>query len=127
MNRCVLLVLMVIASGCIRSEGAAGKVTGMVTYKGQPVAAARLLFFDSLGHPVATDVMIDGAYSIQACLGRNAVTVHARDPDVADSGSARGAQPGKSRIPERYESSQTSGLSVDIKRGTNQFDIELTD
>lgn len=97
-------------------KGAGPGVSGVVTYKGQPVPNAELQFV-SLDRPaitaVATKTGADGAYTATGLApGRYAVTV---------SASANG----KAVTPPRYATTDTSGITVTVAAGANSFNIAL--
>jgi hypothetical protein len=96
-------------------KGPAGgpSVRGKVTFKGEPVANADLLFV-SLDRPAVAAVTVkagaDGAYTTNLVAGRYAVTVTAA---------------GKAALPARFATTDTSGLTVVVSAGANTFDINL--
>ena len=97
------------------TKGPAGgpSVRGKVTFKGEPVASADLLFV-SLDRPAVAAVTVkagaDGAYATNLVAGRYAVTV---------------AAAGKAALPARFATTDTSGLTVVVSAGANTFDINL--
>ena len=109
--------LVLALSGCARKTGVY-PVEGSVLFKGKPAAGARVLL-----HPDAQDAEIQphgvvesdgtfklGTYSTAdgAPAGHYAVTVHWTE------NTGRGDQEGRSRLPARYMTPQTSGISVNI-------------
>jgi outer membrane biosynthesis protein TonB len=98
-------------------KSAAGPgVSGVVTYKGQPVPNADVMFI-SLDRPapvaVATKTGADGAYTVAGLApGRYAVTVSA-------------TANGKAVTPPRFATTDTSGLTVTVAAGANSFNIAL--
>ena len=56
-----------------------------------------------------------------APAGSYAVTVEWREPRYDAAG-----RPGRNQLPGRYADPRTSGLAVEIKRGTNDVALDLT-
>jgi outer membrane biosynthesis protein TonB len=100
-----------------KGAAAGAGVRGVVTYKGQPLGNADLLFV-SLDRPapvaMAAKSGADGTYAVPALApGRYAVTV------VATAN-------GKALLPARYATTDTSGLTVTVPAGGGAtFDISL--
>jgi hypothetical protein len=147
------------AAGC----GASGspkpqtvKVTGKVTYKGQPVSGASVAFLgDGKIPPALGRTDAEGRFELTtsdsgdgAVPGTHQVTVSKNIPakstassatgvasmeDMAKKAAERGGPPPDdagpmSLLPEKYGSAGTSGLSYEVKSsGTNDFTIELKD
>jgi hypothetical protein len=143
---------LVWAVGCGDDTGLGRRypVSGMVTYKGKPVEKGLISFRPT--HPegrAAGGAIADGSYSLEtagnndgALTGTYQVTITARDVDVAKAlAEAKAKNPrvpwqlaefqaqkkGKSLIPVRYSSPETSGLTREVKEQSNRFDFELTD
>jgi hypothetical protein len=92
--------------------GAAGSVSGKVTFKGQPLAAAEVtvVTLDEAKPRVFTaPIQTDGSYSFKEPLppGRYVVIVTA------------------TAVPAKYATTTTSGLTIDVKPGANSQNIEL--
>lgn len=141
---CVLL------SGC--GSGGAGApalyaVTGTVTYKGQAVPGAKVMFLGDGKSPPAVGVTDDaGKFRLSSLAGAGAVAgrhsvaiiknTDGDQPNVAMTmeEAALAAQnppkppPSGSLIPAKYSDSATSGLEYEVATsGSNHFDIELKD
>lgn len=89
----------------------AGRVSGKVTYKGKPVAGVELMF-SSLGTRAAKVVTVtandDGAYFVKALPpGKYAVAVTG------------------GKLPKKFGTVDTSGLTVEVKEGYNDADLDL--
>ncbi len=90
-------------------------VKGVVTYKGQPVPNANVLFasIDRLNvPPVLAGTDAKGAYALNLVAGRYAVSVTA---------SANG----KEVLPPRFNAVATSGLTVVVPAGSSTFNLDL--
>lgn len=147
-NRVSMVVVAVLAaamSGCgQKSDGPQlARVKGTVTYQGQPLQKATVVFLpdqqgvrlasgitDDNGHfELMTDVPGDGVV-----LGKHRVTISARAAENSLTQEQQSAlllagesvPLGKPLIPEKYFQFETSGLSAEIKAGANtaNFDIK---
>ena len=127
------------------------KVTGNVTYKGEPVKAGSISFFPAGGSPDqrgATGVIKDGYYSLStqgdddgAFPGDYVVAITARSPDMSKAQEnadkigglyrqedvAKAYKKAPSAIPQKYESPEQGGLKAKVEAQTNSIDFPLTD
>jgi hypothetical protein len=85
-----------------------GKVSGVVTYKGKPLAEGKIVFHLKDGEFVGAKVRADGTYRLS------------RVPE----GTWKITVEGK-LIPAKYASEDTSGLTFEVKKGAHRFNIEL--
>lgn len=141
---CLLLLagLSLLLPGCGGREiaGEVAPVSGTVTYKGNPVADAAVVFYPVGGGKVATGKTDDqGKYTLTtydsgdgALVGEHSVTVVVQ-PSVTeteiDSPDAYAVPEagGGSSIPAKYASKESSGLTKTVASGDNDIPIELTD
>lgn len=128
-----LLLLLTATIGC--GDGRVGlptaPVAGTVTYQGKPLASGRILFLHPSGQGAAADIAADGTFKLTAFQGKNQVVVacFTQEPPNPDP-KAPFARPqqGKSLIPDRYNSCNTSDLSFDVEPDKdNRADITLKD
>ncbi|MBA3481830.1 MAG: hypothetical protein H0T51_08450 [Pirellulales bacterium] len=106
-------------------------VVGKVSYQGTLLKNGQVVIMDSTGHVSAGEIAADGTYRVEAPVGDVQVAVICRDepnlsqldPNVGrplrTSGEAR------SLIPERYMSTASSGLSMNVAQGENVQDFKL--
>jgi hypothetical protein len=147
----VLIVVMawfsvVVVSGCTGSESM-GSVTGKVIYKGDKVPKGCLVSFVSdKGHAALGIVDGNGEYklimagkpTVPAALYSVSVTVPGiQGPEMTDDDErkfmagdpetvAKFAQKKqKPSIPDKYSDASQSGLSFEVKPGTNTYNIQL--
>jgi hypothetical protein len=147
---------MVVVLGCSGDDSGLGrryKVTGKVTYKGEPVAHGTVNFLPSKPPPpegrAATGDLKDGYYSLVttgnddgALPGEYKVAIVALDVDLAaaaapkeqggmihqgDPAHQKAQKNAKKLIPTKYTSGETSGLTATVGTSSNKFDFELTD
>ena len=136
-----LLLLCLFATGCGGGAKTAA-VSGKVTYKGQLVPKSNVSFTPAEGTGAAAAGFTDdgGHYTLGtlstndgAAPGKYRVSVIARGPDrplkAGETGSGMPGEmmPGDPVIPTKYFQAETSGLTFEVQRGSNRFDIELKD
>ena len=100
-----------------------GKVKGVVTLDGQPLAGAQVEFLPKSGRPSSAETGEDGSYRLSytageygALVGQHTVKIHTAVDGRDD--------PESERLPARYHSA--SELTADVKAGKNDFPFELT-
>ncbi len=120
-------------SGCGRSEREMATVSGKVSLNGRLAIAGRIIFAHVEGPSAVAEIQPDGTYSVEAAVGQTQITIdHHEKPKPVASGPEpmmrarmQGLTQGNSLVPERYTDARTSGLALDVKSGTNNFDIEM--
>jgi len=142
----VAVTMLLSLTGCSRTAPS-GSVTGSVRFAGKPVVAGRLaLLCEGGSEPVFFADIADGVYRIaKAPVGRAKVTVQAfaaKASNTVSSPMSATALPGApppmpttismpqhgkplASFPERYLNPNTSGLTCEIKPGTQSQDFEL--
>lgn len=150
-----IAVLGLITVGCSKGSGLkTGNVSGTVTFNGQPVANAQVVFQPKQGGQNAVGTTdAKGRYTLMtgtdqgALIGEHRVTVtvqsgaeqlsgiNAADPSAsygeammaAAAGRPPAAQtPSAGGIPAKYADPTTSGLEFTVKEGSNTINLELT-
>lgn len=145
-----VLVLLAASIGCGRSDRPTlGKVSGTVTYQGQPVKSGTLVFEVAGARPANAKIM-DGKITEATTfepndgvpVGSARIAVFAAESSAASGPAASPASdPGayqvptanymdvgaKRLIPNRYNDPATSGLTWDIKQGENTVTLQLAD
>lgn len=113
---CVLCTGMLLLIGC--SGSLESTVTGTLTYNGQPVDLAQIVFHPAEGGPLPYAVTSDdGGYQVMTAsqgglkAGNYTAVVQSMKSDVA--------------LPKTYGSVATSTLKYEIKPGKNVIDIDL--
>ena len=134
---CAWLALLcgccLLQSGCGHSEREMATVSGKVSLNGRPAIAGRIIFAHVEGPSAVAEIQPDGTYSVKAAVGQTKVTIdhHEKSKPVASGpepmmrARMKGLTQGDSLVPERYTDARTSGLALDVKSGTNNFDIEM--
>lgn len=123
----MLAVLWVLGSfaGC---GGSLSRVSGTVTLPdGKTMPGVFVTFSDSekqIGASGTTDE--NGRYQLTTSTSGDGAHPGKYQVTVTQPGPVDSSQPEGPRVfPKRYESAVTSGLSFDVKPGTNTFDIKL--
>lgn len=137
---CVLALGVLLAlAGCAPDwQLPLGKICGAVTYNGEPLPAAQIVFYLPGGRS-ATGRIEDGQIldvttyyetGDGAPLGTLIVTIHqileAQDFPSPQLGQRQASMP-KPPFPARYSNPDQSGLEADVQPGLNEFTFELTD
>jgi hypothetical protein len=126
-----------------------GKVSGTVTYKGQPVTKGMVTFIPSggpgrqTGQSATGEIGPSGSYTLTtfepgdgAVLGEHIVLVQSRQEDPSIEGGtmpipdAQGRinnQPPKDLVPTKYAAVETSPLRLTVQEGSNTLNINLED
>ena len=124
----MLILLGVACAGC-GSTSPVAKVHGKVEIDGRPLATGFIVTRPNSGRG-AKGVIKDGEFELGtytdndgALLGTHAVGIVANEPS---QGSGPEAKAGKSLIPARYNSPDSSQLSIEVESGTNTPTLKLT-
>ncbi|QDT56802.1 hypothetical protein Pan44_48620 [Caulifigura coniformis] len=122
----VLLLGVVIATGCGESGPPVGTVAGKVTIGGaEPKDAVRISFVNnSIGQGAGANVQPDGSYSLEQGLPLAEYTVFLTKIPVASDGPATTASEVLTSVPKEYRTEEKSPLKFEVKGGANQFDVE---
>lgn len=128
-------ILALASAGCGSGGPAMARVSGKVTYKGQPVTKGLITFQAASpdGRNATSPIGPDGSYNLQteapgdgAQLGDYTVAVSTREEEVLDYIPTKPVPPKRS-TPEKYEDPKTSGLTATVKGGSNTQNFDLTD
>ncbi len=136
----VVIPLSAMLGGC-QKKGMA-PVQGTVTYRGQPLPKALVVFMPETPDVLPASGMTDsdGRYELMtivqgdgATIGKHRVTIEARAPAKDQPSDMGGGPPeqyletGAPLIPEKYFQPDSSGLTAEVKPSDNTLDFELTD
>jgi hypothetical protein len=116
--KCSMLLAIGLAVSGLPSEScrageALASAGGKVTLDGQPLAKGKIVFHFGDGQFIGTYVK-DGMYKLARLpVGTHKVTIEA-------------LLNGKNVLPARYASENTSALRVEVRKGKNTFDLDLT-
>lgn len=93
-----------------KKPAASANVSGKVTYKGQPVAGAKISLGSADGKTVSGTTTAEGTYQLAAKPGEYKVTV---------------SGPAKLALPAKYADANTSALKLILREGKQLHDINL--
>ncbi len=153
-NRLTLLLPLwfLLIVGCGGSKGTVARLSGNVKYKGAPVTAGTIAFTakgegSGAGGTYLASINPDGTYSTsQLPAGEFTVAIETESanpkrasPERYGGGKGMDSRPPEARaaakaakgayvkIPSKYASPKTSGLTVTLTSGKNTKDFDLTD
>jgi hypothetical protein len=126
-------------SGVIRPP--LGKVSGKVTYNGNPVTSGSVIFTpvkgDSGGHIATGQIQSDGSYSLTtfdtgdgALLGQHVVTVEAREKMTSPPMDKQGRinyTPPKLTVPAKFGDPKQTPFKYTVDATGNTINLELKD
>jgi hypothetical protein len=102
-----------------------GQVSGKVKYKGEPVPAGTITFFDSKNHAVSSPIQKDGSYSVErVASGPVKVSVVPTLP-IYMVGEKPPPGPKPPTLPAKYYDREKSGLALEVKAGAQTHDFNL--
>ncbi len=127
---CCLAGLLLLMSGCGgTNEAPTGQVKGKVTYDGAPLTEGVISFYSAdLGVGASADIVEEGAYTVSEPLktGKYSVTIlPPPEPPPQDAVPVSSKKVYKN-IPLKYRDPKKSGLSIEIGKGDNLFDVQMT-
>jgi hypothetical protein len=130
------LLLLPLTAGCGGKAG--GTVSGTVMYQGKPLSSGVVTFVPESGAAHHADIQSDGSYRMtNAPLGLVKIGVQTKSGPSASSPSRMPTSPNdygklesdmkgkESQIPARYTDPNKSQVTYTVKKGKQQFDIEL--
>jgi len=127
----LVVAALALVTGCSKS-GLESSVSGTVSLDGAAIGPGVLVFVPATGggNPAKGAIQPNGNYELQTSntaglhSGKYKVSVTVLDqPPVAPG--ERSMVAAKSRIPEKYNVIETSGLEFEVTSGSNTIDIEL--
>jgi hypothetical protein len=132
---CLVACSPVLVAGCGSGHPETAPVRGVITFDGKPLPAfknAAVIFTPKQGRAGKSVISpADGSFELTtyqtgdgARLGAHAVAVSATVDDPAVK--TEKAYPGvRSVIPQKFADRDTSGLTIDVKPGSNVIEIQL--
>ena len=117
------IVLLVACAGCVGTG--TGDVTGVVTYRGKPLPAGTISFYDATRGVWSSAIGPDGSYSV-AGIPTGTARIAVVTP-MAISMPGAPPPPKSVPIPAKYADPDKSGLTCVVGRGSQTHDVTLTD
>ncbi len=117
------------SAGCGKEDRELAPLAGKVMYEGEPLRFGAVVFEHEYGQPATAAIQPDGAFELVTRGEAAGTVVGTRRVRIAcyegqnpsrRSGSDGPAELGRSLIPERYTSFETSGLVVEVRPGANE-------
>jgi hypothetical protein len=124
---------LILAAGLVLSTtgcGGPGTVYGKVTLDGKALSSGFVSMHDSEGQTRTGGILKDGTYSVSnVAPGKASVTVQTLELiDIfGKKKEADAPQAHAVLAPAKYGDPMTSGLSVEVKAGKQEFDINMKD
>jgi hypothetical protein len=127
----VLLAMAATVAGCGKGRALA-TLSGKVTYQGKALRFGCVTLQPESGQPSTGEIQPDGTFRMVtlgqgngAAVGKNAVRIACyagQSPEARTKAAAAHQEHslGRSLIPDKYTSSETSGITVNVKPGTNE-------
>lgn len=128
-------MLSCLIAGCGYSDRCPlGKVAGLVTYNGEPVDKATIVFHNPHGRSAVgqiADGVIENVTTYDRLnVGALTVTIHPIiDGDIFPQSlkpSEKPKRPARPPFPQRYSDPKQSGLTAEIHDGVNVLEFDLT-
>ncbi|MSU79163.1 MAG: carboxypeptidase regulatory-like domain-containing protein [Gemmataceae bacterium] len=135
-----VLLLLVVLPGCGKKDGRV-PVVGTVTYRGNPVPNALVVFMPETPDLLPSSGLTDdnGRYELMTIVrgdgaspGMYRVTITARGSEKVRPGAVfdptgSNAEPGAALVPTKYFMPDTAGLKADVQPGGITADFKLVD
>jgi hypothetical protein len=126
-------VFLVVLASCGCGGNKEGKVSGTVTYQGQPLPYGNVTFVDSSNHLLASSVINKGNYAMgKVPVGPVKITVTTpADPSKTIKKSSPEMQrkvarrPNPIAIPAKYGNPDQAGLTYTVQPGKQEHNINL--
>lgn len=122
------IIAMIFAHGCGKQGRELSPITGQVSYQGKPLRFGSVMIEHKYGQPATAAIQPDGTFVIAtlgegegAAAGKHRVRIacfEAQDP-AGKVGHDPPVKLGKSLIPEKYTSFDSSGLTITVRSDKN--------
>lgn len=125
-RRAAFLLALLLAVGCGGGGDKPIAVTGKVTFKGEPVTEGTVQFVDdATGRGAEVELKPDGGYETSLPAGQYKVLVS--PPYLVDntSGIPNPKYKKVKNIPDKFQSTATSGLSAAVSADKSRHDFTL--
>jgi hypothetical protein len=108
-------------SGCNQPKN--GTVTGRVTFKGQPVPDAMVIFMPAAGPAAGAVTKADGTYELTSRVSGDGVVTGSCKIGIYPANMEKPTRP----VPNKFHDPETSGLTAEVVPGPNVVDLDLTE
>ncbi|MBM3994597.1 MAG: carboxypeptidase regulatory-like domain-containing protein [Planctomycetes bacterium] len=122
MRSIAAFLFVVVVLACVGCGPGKGEVRGTAMYQKRPLAGATITVFDSANNARSDTVKEDGAYHItDVATGPARISISMPMP-ISVPGKAA---PKSSPLPTKYADAEKSGLTYDVKSGSNSYPIDI--
>jgi len=126
----VIAIGIALISGCGSSDKLARyRVTGKVSFQGQPVERGEITFADpNAGQVNSSPLGSGGSYSLEIPAGDFKVSIApplVETKGTGDSPPDQVPDPAVKNIPKRFWTQEKSGLTAQVAKGKQNFDFDL--
>ncbi len=111
----LLVALAALCAGCGPSGPTTYPVTGTVSYRGTPLPTGVIMLRPAQGPAASADIGPDGKFEVELVAGEHAVQVVALRLSEAAKKDFSQLANAPSYIPKKYNSFETSGVTVTIE------------
>jgi hypothetical protein len=117
-----------LATGCAPGYG---NVSGSVSYQGKPLTTGTIIFYDAGNGAPSAEIKPDGTYTVphvRAGTAKVAIMMPMDIPFMGFGGSGGGKTPEPAKVPSlppKFADPAQSGLTCQIKTGSNTCDLKL--
>jgi hypothetical protein len=138
MHRLLMSVSIVVGSlafGCGSPQvdyGPLGTLKGKVTFKGEPFTQGTVILAGDKSGTGSAPLQQDGTFYVTDRIGGLRVGTYkiafeAETKEVTDKPNTPPRLEAVFVLPKKYYSTETSGLSVEIKKGANTLEFDVTE
>jgi hypothetical protein len=126
MNQRRFAALLFLGAVSLAGCGGTCEVSGVVKYKGTPLAGGSIAFWDAGKHSWSGTINPDGTYSVPKVPPGNFKVAVTPLVAVILPGEGKAAHKPMT-IPSKYNDPEKSNLTVDIRSSKQTYDLDLTD
>ena len=130
---CGVVVCLLAGCGSPKLDyGPLGTLKGKVTFKGQPFTQGTIILAGSKSGTGAAPLQSDGSFFVTDRIGGLPVgsyniAFQAETKEVTDTPNSPPRMEAVLVLPKKYYSTDTSGLTVEIKKGENSVEFDVTE
>ncbi|HPZ84199.1 MAG TPA: carboxypeptidase regulatory-like domain-containing protein [Thermogutta sp.] len=123
----IALSVILVLPGCTgRKTKPKGSVEGKVTFNGHPYTEASVVFFNQeTGQGSSANIQPDGSFRLPERIEVGTYIVYLAPKMEEDPAAEPKPVSIDKTVPEKYWSESTSDIRVEVKTGSNQFNIDL--
>jgi hypothetical protein len=117
---------VLVAAGCSQNDAGVGRVTGTVTFRGEPLTSGDVTFVCPNGETRGGSLTPKGAYTVDNIpAGPVKIAIYARGRVPKGFMTKNAEKNAYVAIPSKYADPEKSGLIYQVKPGDQEFAIVL--